>query len=98
MIISRSQIGQTVQAYADQLRGRPASDTPPRRKAGQDKVVLSPEAARLAEARRLLKSIPEVRADRVSEVSQAIARGEYRVSGQEIAEKLCGRLLVDRIK
>lgn len=98
MIISRSQIGQTLQAYADQLRGRPSPAEPPRRKAGHDKVVLSPEAARLSEACRLLKSVPEVRADRVNEVSQAIARGEYRVSGQDIAEKLCGRLLVDRIK
>ncbi|HAI22036.1 MAG TPA: flagellar biosynthesis anti-sigma factor FlgM [Clostridiales bacterium UBA8153] len=98
MIISRSQIGQTVQAYSDQLRGRTSSAAPLRRKAGHDQVALSPEASRLAEARRLLKSIPDVRAERVSELTQAISRGEYRVSGHDIAEKMCGRLLVDRIK
>jgi len=98
MIISRSQIGKTLQAYADQLRGRPSVSAPPRRKPSQDRVVLSPEAAQLAEARRLLETIPEVRVDRIRELSQAISRGEYRVSAEEIAEKMCGRMLVDRIK
>ncbi|MEW6522473.1 MAG: flagellar biosynthesis anti-sigma factor FlgM [Bacillota bacterium] len=98
MIISRSQIGKAVQAYADQLRGSPQAQPGPLPKPGQDRVVLSAEASQLAEARRLLQSIPEVRTDRVREITRAMARGEYQVSAGDIAEKMIGRMLVDRIE
>lgn len=98
MIISRHQIGKVLAACADQLRlerterGRPTGPA-----VGKDRVTLSDRATEVALAREVLKDVPEVRHERVQELRKLVSEGKYRVSAEEIAEKIIGRTVADRI-
>jgi flagellar biosynthesis anti-sigma factor FlgM len=56
-----------------------------------DSVSLSSEARALAASRRAVESAPDVREDRVAELKQRIARGEYDVPADVLARKLLKR-------
>ncbi len=45
----------------------------------------------------LARQAPDVRREKVEEVKGQIEAGTYKVSGEEIAEKLLSRLLVDEL-
>ena len=62
---------------------QPAAPAPP-----TDGVSLSSEARSLAASRRAVETAPEVREDRVAELKQRIARGEYDVPADVLARKL----------
>jgi negative regulator of flagellin synthesis FlgM len=53
-----------------------------------DSVSLSSEARSLAAARQAVEAAPDVREDRVAELKQRIARGEYDVPADTLARKL----------
>jgi negative regulator of flagellin synthesis FlgM len=56
--------------------------------ASSDSVSLSSEARSLATSRRAVEAAPDVREDRVAELKQRIARGEYNVPPDVLARKL----------
>lgn len=60
-----------------------------------DRAEFSQDAALLQKARDAAKELPDIREDRVREIKDAIARGEYAVSAGDVAEKMAGRSLVD---
>lgn len=60
----------------------------PHRATVTDSVNLSSEAVLLHRIRQRLEETPDVRAERVQALKEAIARGEYRVSGQAIADAM----------
>lgn len=66
--------------------------------AGRDRVDLSPEAAAVQRLVEEARQLPEVRADRVEALREQIARGEYRVDPQLVAERMLYRLLADRVQ
>ena len=48
-----------------------------------------PERARLlSEARRALRALPEVREEKVERFRSEVDSGDYRVDGEEVAEKI----------
>ena len=55
-----------------------------------EKGMLAAEAA--------LQDVPEVREDLVRELRERLQRGEYNVSGEEIAEMMLRRLAADRMR
>jgi negative regulator of flagellin synthesis FlgM len=55
-----------------------------------DSLELSPGARRAAEIVEWLKTLPQVRQERVAELSRRIASGEYRVPADEIVDMLLG--------
>ncbi len=58
---------------------------------GSERVDISErakEAARLLEA---IKAIPDIRAEKVDEIREAINSGKYRIDPMKIAEKILGR-------
>lgn len=99
MQISRDQIQQVLQALAE-AKKRPASGRgrlrPVRPEAAPAAPGLSDE--KIKEICRLIAAMPDTREDRLSEVMEALARGEYDPSAIEVAEKLLGRALADRLK
>ena len=100
MIISSKQIGEVLKAKNDQRRTgqveqRPLPGSPVR---GRDQVTLSSRATEVSMIRSHLKDVPEVRAERVKEISEALERGDYRVNAEDVADKMVGRLLADRLK
>lgn len=97
MQISRSQIEQVLQALAD--AGHTTGTTRPKLKAIKpctDDAPGSPD--KTAEICELIASLPEVRPERLAEVAASLASGKYDPTSVEIAEKLLGRALADRLK
>jgi negative regulator of flagellin synthesis FlgM len=69
-------------------RAAPQSAAPA---ASPDSVSLSSEARSRAANRRAVESAPEVREDRVAEIKQRIASGEYEVPAHVLARKMLKR-------
>jgi negative regulator of flagellin synthesis FlgM len=74
-----------VPAPADGARAA-AAPTAPRR----DALELSPVANDVRTARTALAAVPEVRAERVAALRQAIATGSYQVDPELLARRLLG--------
>ena len=64
--------------------------------AGRDRIDLSPVAASVQRLVEEARQLPEVRADKVAALREKIARGEYQVDPQQVAERMLYRLLADR--
>lgn len=62
-----------------------------------DSLVLSGKAQELNFAKEQVLKSPEVRADKILELKERIAQGNYQVSGNDIAAKIIGRSLVDEL-
>ena len=58
-----------------------------------DEVQFSVDGGKVQQLKTNLASLPEVRQDRVSALQQAIAQGNYNVSGQQIAGAMSSDLL-----
>lgn len=56
--------------------------------AADDKVELTPSALLLARLEDRIRDLPEVDAERVRSIKEAIAAGEYRVDAERVAAKL----------
>jgi len=53
-----------------------------------DKVVLSPKAREIQEAKKLLSSIPDIREEKVARIKKEIEDGTYRIDGKKLAAKM----------
>lgn len=60
-----------------------------------DQVQLSPRAKELQRIKDVLETVPEERADRVAEISDAVQNGNYKSDPQKTAEKLIEESLID---
>lgn len=60
---------------------------------GADRVELSSQSADIQRMREIIDSTPAVRAERVQELKGLIARGEYTIDPQKIADKMLQGLL-----
>jgi len=100
MIISSKQIGEVLKVQNDmRAKEQEQNSLPNSPLRGKDEVTLSSRAAEVSRVRNyLIKEVPDVRSERVQEISQALERGEYRVSSADVADKMIGRLLADRLK
>ena len=59
----------------------------------RDKAELSDNARLLSKARTALESVPDVRAEKVAQVSQQVQNGDYTVRPEEIARRMIGRVI-----
>ena len=99
MILSSQQVQQAVRLLQAEGRVKQARRPEPAVQAGgKDKVVLSSEARELSALRARLAQIPDVREERVAALREALRQGTYRVSPEEIADKMIARSLVDRLR
>jgi negative regulator of flagellin synthesis FlgM len=98
MIISGKQIQDALKVYADQnQKAKPAARSQ-QSVSKRDEVVLSPKAQEFSQLLQKLKSMPEVREEKVAELTARIEAGEYAVDAKDIAEKMLGRTLADRLR
>lgn len=56
--------------------------------APKDEVTLSVEGKDIIAVQKMLKEVPDVREDRVKELKERIASGNYNVSSKEVADKI----------
>ncbi|MDR3560115.1 MAG: flagellar biosynthesis anti-sigma factor FlgM [Negativicutes bacterium] len=98
MIISGNQIQNIMKVYADQNKvtksAKSQGSSPTSKK---DEVVLSTQAQEFGQIYQALKAMPDVRADKVQDVSDRIAQGNYSVEAKDVAEKMLGRIMADQM-
>jgi negative regulator of flagellin synthesis FlgM len=70
---------------------KPASDS------REDRVLLSPMAKEIQMAKSQLQEIPDVRAEKVTEIKNQISQGTYPVSSEKIAHCLMGESLLNEL-
>lgn len=76
---------------------RDAEGPESRREAPADRVELSGTARAIQQARQLLDGLPEVRLDKVAELQAKIDGGVYNVRGEQVAVRMLGQGLFDRL-
>lgn len=99
MIISGKQIQNIMKIYAEQnkpVKNSKLQGSSPTAK--PDQVILSTQAQEFGHIYNALKAMPEAREDKVKEISERIAQGDYSVEAKEVAEKMLGRMLADRMR
>ena len=100
MKISRVESGRAAakrESAAEKIlpRNRPKGSVLSRPQAGKE---LSPLEKGMAVAEEALRQIPDVREDLVNQIKERIKRGEYQISGEEIAEMMLRRRAADRLR
>lgn len=99
MIISGNQIQSIMKVYTEQNKvSKTAKTTEVAPAAKKDEVILSTQAQEFGQIYQAIKAMPEVREDKVKELSDKIAQGNYSVDAKEVAEKMLGRLMADRVR
>ena len=87
----------SIDAYVKQVQDKDKADAtseqPEKQQAKADTVVLSDTAKTVQEAQTQLKSIPDVREDKVAELKEQIENDRYEVD----ADKLAGKMLKDAL-
>jgi flagellar biosynthesis anti-sigma factor FlgM len=63
----------------------------------EDKVVLSPKAKQIGEAKRLLNAVPEIREEKVARIKKKIKNGTYRIDGKEVAAKMIKETFLNEV-
>ena len=63
-----------------------------------DTAEFSAQATEINDVKKLIAQIPDVREDRVKELSAKIASGTYKVSNEDIAEMMLRRNTADRVE
>jgi len=74
---------------------RPSNAAPA--KADEDCVQVSAKAQEILRVKELVDSLPDVRIDRVNELSKAIDAGTYHPSAEELASALIDKHMIDKI-
>jgi negative regulator of flagellin synthesis FlgM len=86
-----------IDAYVKQVQDKDKADAtseqPEKQQAKADTVVLSDTAKTVQEAQTQLKSIPDIREDKVAELKEQVENGTYEVD----ADKLAGKMLKDAL-
>lgn len=98
MIISGKQVQEMLRLYADQNQKAKQAVRPQQSAAKRDEVVLSPKAQEFAQLLQQAKAAPDVREDKVAELKAKLDSGNYSVDAKDIADKMIGRVLADRLR
>lgn len=92
MKINDSSVHINFEAYAQRTKGAPGAQEQSSVVSGDnapvDKVVLSPKAKEIQEARQLLDELPDVNEPKVAHIRLQIDKGVYKIDGNQIAERM----------
>lgn len=61
-----------------------------------DVIQLSPQSRLMQKASEVIYQAPEVRADKVAAVQDAVAQGTYQVDSQKVANKLIAEMIQEK--
>ena len=63
----------------------------------EDKVVLSQEAKKIQEAKKLMDSIPDIREEKIAKIKAQIEDGTYQVEEKKLAAKIVKESLLNEL-
>ena len=100
MQINDSNVHINFEAYAQRSREAAGNQDPkpasPGDAAPVDKVVLSPKAREIQEARKQLDTLPDVDGPKVEALRVKVEKGVYEIDGSQIAERMLREMAFDR--
>ncbi len=64
---------------------------------GSDRIELSVRSREIMQLDELIRSTPDIRADRVEQIRSALESGTYNVKAEKIADKIITGNLIDQI-
>ncbi len=94
MIISRVQVDRVLRAHLQAAAQPPSRPTVAE---ASDSVRISADSQRIQALIERTRQLPDVRPERVAELTAAIAEGRYHVSPEEVAATWLERLLADTL-
>jgi negative regulator of flagellin synthesis FlgM len=62
-----------------------------------DRIELSVRSREIQDLDKMIRSTPDVRADRVEQIKSAVQEGTYNVKAEMIADKIIGGSIIDDI-
>ncbi len=104
MKISQKQIQDLLKTYSQRAPEKVGSETTSKNREAVkengpvDKVTVSDQAREARKVKEVISKLPEVRTDKVEELKKQVAEGAYKPKSEDIAEKLLGRILGDRVR
>ncbi|HHY16587.1 MAG TPA: flagellar biosynthesis anti-sigma factor FlgM [Firmicutes bacterium] len=98
LMISRTQIDQVLKVYKTEKTFKVVSGEKGLSRSRQDGIRLSFTGQDVERIKELVNKQPDIRQDRVDPLLKEVEKGEYSVDPKSIADKLVGRLLVDKIR
>ncbi|WP_418791026.1 flagellar biosynthesis anti-sigma factor FlgM [Phosphitispora sp. TUW77] len=99
MIISNNQIRSLIAMYANQDKKDAQISVKGQNKFNEEayKNSVSSNAKSYLTAKEVISTLPEVREDRLANIRKQVQSGTYEVTDEEVAEKMIGRTLVDKL-
>ncbi len=100
MIISSNQIQSLVAQYTklnQKTNDKSKEEFKGVQQKSLDKISVSNDAQAYLVARQAIKNVPDVREEKLAELQQRVKSGTYEVKDEDIAEKMLGRTLVDKL-
>lgn len=100
MMISRAQIGQILKVYKAQGVLQPSGKAEGVTSVGfvRDDINLSFSQDDLKKVRELVERLPDIRLDKVESIAREVEAGTYKVDPRQVADKMMGRLLADKLR
>lgn len=93
--------GASIEAYMSSIKGKgpaaPAQKTASVPALQEDKVILSPEAKEILDAKRQIEDVPDIRTEKVDALRQQVESGTYEVQGDRVAVKMIGESLINQL-
>ncbi|MBP2655600.1 MAG: flagellar biosynthesis anti-sigma factor FlgM [Firmicutes bacterium] len=91
MIISGKQVQNVIKTYAEQNKTTRNCQVKNNNVAMKpDEVILSSQGQEFGHIYQTYKNMPEVRQDKVKEISERISHGNYNVAAEDVATKIMG--------
>jgi len=100
MIISNSQIRNLLTNYLKQGEKASESQSGVEQKDLKEQVVkadIIQNPKVYSAAKDVIKELPDIRQDRTDKIEKQVKTGTYEVTDEEVAEKMIGRSLVDKM-
>lgn len=95
MKISSNQVESILKLYTSKIQGSGKKRKSAVGEEKQDTVTFSSRVEEVRELYAQYKELPEVREELVKSIQERLSRGEYQVSGEEVARKMVQREMVD---
>ena len=100
MQINDSNVHINFEAYAQKSRETSGNQVPKAASSGTeapvDKVVLSPKAREIQEARKQLEALPDVDGPKVEALRLKVEKGVYEIDGSHIAERMLREMALNQ--
>lgn len=99
MIISNSQVQTMLAQYLKQNADFPPAKKGESGKTGRDdcKNSVSYDVRAYSAAKEIIRDLPDIREERLANIQKQVKSGTYEITDEEVAEKMIGRSLVDKL-